>query len=198
MPMPNDSKVRKPKLEPQVSREVKKKELKSSGTTRKKVEKTQISVRIRKEIMDSYYALAESQGEMKITDMIEEGFYLAVQAHLKRPMVLQQARYLIDNATLDEAWFVVLFLAYLRTRADDLSVYNENERDNVKKRLLMLSTHAYFWDALNSYGRVPGVLEPPAGSALAALHFAVKAMRAGELPRLVVFDALLGDVHSVV
>jgi hypothetical protein len=137
--------------------------MKKASTTRTKTEKKQISVRIRKEIMDSYYALAESD-EMKITDMIEEGFYLAVQQRLKLPIVTKQARYLVTKASLDDQWLHILFDVYLHY---PLPPVGEFDREALRAKLYWLSKQEDFNSVLSTLTGQQGPVHDDSDSARA-------------------------------
>jgi hypothetical protein len=116
---------------------------------RKKVERTQISVRIETKVLNMAYRLV-AQKKQKITDVIEDGIFLAVQAAAKEGPVTERTRYLVSRATPEEQWFVHHLLGYLRMPLDN--PVEELERKTLKEKLTLIADRPSFRSAIKTFG----------------------------------------------
>jgi hypothetical protein len=116
---------------------------------RKKVERTQISVRIETKVLNKVYKLI-NQKQQKITDAIEDGLYLYLQAGTKEGPVTERARYLVSRATPEEQWFVHHLLGHLREALNN--PIEELERKTLKEKLALIAQRPSFRSAIKTFG----------------------------------------------
>jgi hypothetical protein len=116
---------------------------------RKKVERTQISVRIETKVLNMAYKLV-NQKKQKITDVIEDGIFAVTQAASKEGPVTERSRYLVSRATPEEQMFVHHLLGHLREALNN--PIEELERKTLKEKLALIAQRPSFRSAIKTFG----------------------------------------------
>lgn len=120
----------------------KKKRIKGRGRVGRRKEKTQISVRIDKAVMDLAYEHIGSSKD-RITDFIERGLILAMQEKFRLPPICSQVRFLATHAPREinegaEAYFAMtawkdkdpLIFELIQNTIDALRVFRETRHED--------------------------------------------------------------------
>jgi hypothetical protein len=130
----------------------------------RKKEKTQISVRIDKAVMDLAYRHI-GNNKLRITDFMERGLILAMQEALKLTQIASQVRFMVLHATRDSLEMVEALLALIAIpQVAELDPAWTLEREfilNWLKRFKQLIPAKQYEQARAAYGYQPAEPEEP-------------------------------------